>query len=101
MIVDANKLQYDGFTTEIMNHINISKKFESFGFYTYEVDGHDINAILSVMQTSLKNATNHPIAIIANTIKGNGISFMENQKQWHHCVLNKEQYEAALLELGR
>lgn len=100
IIIDANKLQYDGSTTDIMNHISLSKKFESFGFYTLEADGHNTDNLLSAFQDAFKNNTNQPIAIIANTVKGKGISFMEHKKQWHHAVLTQEQYEAALAELG-
>lgn len=100
VIIDANKLQYDGSTTAIMNHIDLSNKFKSFGFYTLEANGHDVNCLLSVFRDAFQNNANQPIAIIADTVKGKGISFMENQKQWHHSVLSKEQYEAALAELG-
>lgn len=100
VIVDANKLQYDGSTDTIMNHISLKNKFESFGFYTLEVDGHDTIALLATFQNAFSNNCTQPIAIIAHTIKGKGISFMENQKHWHHSVLSKEQYDIAKLELG-
>lgn len=100
IIVDANKLQYDGLTSDIMSLIDLKDKFKSFGFYSLEVDGHNTDALLSAFQTSFSECGQQPIAIIANTIKGKGISFMENQKQWHHSVLTTEQYQNALIELG-
>lgn len=100
IIVDANKLQYDGFTTDVMSLIDLTKKFESFGFYTWEVDGHDTDALCTVLSNSFLESKQQPIAIIANTTKGKGISFMENQKKWHHSVLTEEHYRKALEELG-
>lgn len=100
VIVDANKLQYDGSTNDIMSLRNLSDKFKSFGFYTKETDGNDISKLLSTFEDVFSSQDNKPAAIIANTVKGKGISFMENKKQWHHAVLTKELYEAAMQELG-
>lgn len=100
IIVDANKLQYDGATTDVMNLLDLEEKFRSFGFYTLRIDGHNTTALLSAFKTAFTQSDSKPIAIIADTIKGKGISFMENQKQWHHAVLTMEQYQNALSELG-
>lgn len=100
VIVDSNKLQYDGFTSDIMNLYSLTDKFKSFGFYVLEVDGHNISKLLSAFYKAFSECKQMPIAIIANTIKGKGISFMENKKQWHHSVLTTEQYHNALAELG-
>lgn len=100
VIVDANKLQYDGSTVDIMNLRNLADKFQSFGFYTVNVDGHNIPELLSAFEQVFSNCGQQPSAIIANTTKGKGISFMENQKQWHHSVLSDDNYEKALEELG-
>lgn len=83
-----------------MNHIDLNNKFKSFGFYTSEVDGHNIDTLISAFNSSFANSNQQPIAIIANTVKGKGISFMENNKEWHHSVLSKNQYLEALSELG-
>jgi transketolase len=94
IIVDRNKLQYDGECEEVMSLGNLQRKFEAFGMDTYEVEGHNINELY----TALSGKSNLPKAIIANTIKGKGVSFMENKKEWHHSRLSKEQYEIAISE---
>lgn len=96
LIVDANKLQYDGPTEEIMDKGSLSKKFAAFGFHAIDVDGHDVDALLSAFSF---NTTDQPKAIIAHTIKGGGISFMENKREWHHSVLSLSQYNQAIEEL--
>jgi transketolase len=95
VIIDNNKLQYDGETTQIMGLGNLKGKLEAFGFYTIELDGHNVDELYSAFQ-----CTNHgkPVAIIAHTIKGKGVSFMEHKKEWHHGVLTRELYDQALLE---
>ena len=95
VIVDQNKLQYDGPTTEIMNHISLSDKFSSFGFDVDEVDGHDCGQLVN----TLNKTSNKPRCVIAKTIKGKGVSFMENKKEWHHGSINQEQYELAKEEI--
>lgn len=97
VIIDKNNMQSDGKTSEIMDMGNLVKKWETFGFEVKEVDGHDISQIHNAFYGM--NATNKPTAIIANTIKGKGISFMENNNIWHHNYLNDEQYKTAILEL--
>jgi transketolase len=95
VIVDNNRLQYDGPNEKIMNLGNLRAKFESFGFHTQEVDGHNIEQLLGAL--SFKS-NKKPKAIIANTIKGKGVSFMENNKDWHHSKLTQEQYDIAISE---
>ena len=95
VIVDCNKLQYDGLTTEIMNAGSLAEKFKAFGFSTIEVDGHDVDSLLAAFNAKSLLAPN---AIIAHTVKGKGVSFMEGKKEWHHSVLSKEQYDLAILE---
>ena len=100
-IVDRNSYQIDGHT-ECVKAINpIDKKFQSFGWSTLEVDGHNIEKILEVYEKAkeLAKQNKKPVAIIANTIKGKGVSFMENTSAWHGKAPNKEQFEAALKEL--
>lgn len=95
VIVDCNKLQYDGPTTDIMNQIDLGKKFKSFGFEVRVVDGHDPD----VLAVALDRASDKPVCVIANTIKGKGVSFMEEQKEWHHHTLTEEQYKQAREEV--
>jgi transketolase len=96
IIVDQNKLQYDGLTRDIMDLRSLYEKFKSFGFNTYEVDGHNVEQLCNAYQMVDDTM---PSAIIAHTIKGKGVSFMENKKEWHHSRLNAVQYEQALSEL--
>lgn len=95
VIVDRNKLQYDGLTSEVMNQIDLAEKFKSFGFETRVVDGHDVDALVS----ALDNPSEKPICVIADTIKGKGVSFMEGKKEWHHHTLTEEQYKQAREEV--
>ena len=96
VIVDHNKLQSDGTIQDIMNLEPLSKKFEAFGFYVQEIDGHNIEQLCNVFQAR-NNA--RPNVIIAHTIKGKGVSFIENRKEWHHSKLSQKQYEQAIEEL--
>ena len=96
VIIDYNKLQYDGAVTDIMNMGNLRGKFESFGFQVSDVDGHNVKELYE----SLGCERTKPHAILANTIKGKGVTFMENRKEWHHSRLSLEQYNVALSELG-
>jgi transketolase len=96
IIVDHNKLQSDGFTNDIMNLDSLPSKFLSFGFCIQEVDGHNVEELCKAYQNRDETKPN---AIIAHTVKGKGISFIENKREWHHGCLNKAQYEQALLEL--
>lgn len=99
VIIDANQLQYDGLTQEVMNLQNLTDKFQAFGFYTAEADGHSIPDLLNAFDDIFLNAGSKPSALIAHTVKGKGVSFMEHQKQWHHSVLSDENYQKALHEL--
>ena len=95
LIVDRNKLQYDGPTTEVMNQIDLGDKFRAFGFDVRVVDGHDVEALTM----ALSEPSDKPICVIADTIKGKGVSFMEGVKTWHHSTLSQEQYEQAVKEV--
>ena len=97
-IVDYNKLQSDMTPScDIINFGNLAAKFESFGWDVYDVDGHDIVQLVSAFEA--KHAAGRPKMIVANTIKGKGVSFMENNNEWHHNILTKSKYELALAEL--
>ena len=97
-IVDKNCLQITGPTAEVCNTDPLDEKFESFGWAVRQVDGHDVKALKEAFD-SLPFEPGKPSVIIANTIKGKGISFMENQLSWHHGVPNQEQYATAIKEL--
>ena len=96
-IIDRNKLQIDGCTEDIMALDNLAEKIKSFGWDTIEINGHDYNEIYNAVEKA--KLSNKPCAIIANTIKGKGVSFMENQAGWHGKAPNDEQLAEALKEL--
>lgn len=97
-IVDYNNLQLDGKVTEVMNPTPIDEKFKSFGFHVINIDGNNIDEILNAFKEA-KTVKEKPTAIIAKTIKGKGVSFMENQAGWHGKAPSKEEYEMAIQEL--
>lgn len=98
VIVDNNKLQIDGNVSDIMSVEPIDEKFRSFGFETFEVDGNNIDELITVIEKT-KTVKDKPSVIIANTIKGKGVSFMENQVKWHGKAPKQEEYENAIKEL--
>ena len=97
-IVDANGLQSDGRCANVIDMDNMGKKWESFGFNVLKVDGHDESDLLMSFEEAV-NHTGTPTIIIANTVKGKGISFMEGNPSWHHGILNEELYSNAMKEL--
>lgn len=100
-IIDRNNLQIDGCTENIMGLEPIDKKWRAFGWYTIEIDGHDFNQIINAVEEAKKvgGEKSVPVVIIANTIKGKGISFMENNCSWHGKAPSAEECNAALIEL--
>lgn len=100
VIVDNNNLQIDGTIEEVKNSYPLGKKFESFGFNVIEVDGNNIEQLVNAFQTA-KTVKGMPTAVIAKTIKGKGVSFMENQVGWHGKAPNEEQYNQAMKELEK
>ena len=98
-IIDKNTLQISGPTADICNTDPLDQKFAAFGWEVRQVDGHDFEALQAAFD-ALPFAPGKPSLIIANTVKGKGISFMENQLKWHHGVPNAEQYVQALDELA-
>jgi transketolase len=98
VIVDNNNLQIDGTIEEVMSSYPIDKKFASFGFNVISIDGHDMSQIKEAFKQA-KQIKEKPTCIIAKTIKGKGISFMEDKAEWHGKAPNEEQYEQALNEL--
>jgi transketolase len=97
-IIDYNKLQISGPTSQVCNTDPIDKKFESFGWAVKHVDGHDYDALIKTFD-SLPFERGKPNLVIAHTVKGKGISYMENNVKWHHGVPDAKQYEEALNEL--
>ena len=98
VIVDYNGLQIDGTVQEVKGLDNIEGKFKAFGFNTIVIDGHNIEQIINAFE-SAKMVKERPTAIIAKTIKGQGVPFMENKAEWHGKALNDEQYEEAMKAL--
>ena len=97
VIIDKNNFQQTGSNKEIMNVGNLKDKWSSFGWETTELNGHSIQELYNYFQESKK--INKPKAIIANTIKGKGFTFSENNNDWHHTILTKNFYDKALKEL--
>jgi transketolase len=98
-IVDANRMQSDGACTAILDMGSHESKWRSFGWETRCVNGHDVGALFKAF-TAARNHPDRPLAVIASTIKGKGVPFMENNNDWHHNRLSQAQYDAALLELA-
>lgn len=96
--VDVNGLQIDGATKDVMNSEPIDKKFESFGWRVIKIDGHNYSEIETAI-IKAKETKEKPTVIICKTIKGKGVSFMENQTKWHGSAPNEEQYNQAIKEL--
>jgi transketolase len=99
VIVDANGYQAMGSTDEVMRLGSIADKFRAFGFETREVDGHDETALETVIGKLLSNPSNSPRALVAHTIKGKGVSFMEGDNRWHYTRLDPATYAAAMAEV--
>lgn len=100
IIIDNNGLQNDGTCMEIMPTQDLYEKFRAFGCRTYHIDGHDMGQIVDVFGKIRKDkGCCKPIAIVAKTVKGRGVSFMENVVKWHGMAPNDEEYEIAMKEL--
>lgn len=98
VILDSNKVQLDGTVKEIMDSGDLVKKFESFGFYVQSIDGHDVAAFSDAIESAKQNV-GCPSMVIANTVKGKGVSFMEGKSKWHGKLPDDEQFEEAFKEL--
>ena len=95
--IDLNNLQIDGTIDEVNSAKPVDKKFEAFGWHVITIDGHDYDAIEAALQEA--KTVDKPVAIIANTIKGKGVSYMENADNWHGAAPNDELYAVAMEEL--
>ena len=99
VVVDNNGLQIDGKNEDVINLGSIADKFRAFDFNVLEIDGHNYDEIAKAFETA-KTTKGVPTVIVAKTIKGNGVSFMENQAGWHGIAPSKDQLDQALTELG-
>ena len=97
--VDNNGLQIDGNIEDVMNPGPIDKKFEAFGWNVLKINGHNYDEIIDAIDKA-KNTKGQPTVIVCDTVKGKGVSFMENNAGWHGNAPNKEQCEQALREIG-
>jgi transketolase len=97
-IVDYNKLQSDGDARQIIDFADLAGKFKSFGWDVQEINGHEIAQVVDAFEAPRQPS--RPRVLVAHTIKGKGVSFMENNNEWHHNRLTKANYELALAELG-
>ena len=100
VIVDNNNLQIDGTIEEVNSPYPIPEKFEAFGFHTISVDGHDFDQLKAAFDEA-KTVKGQPTVIIMKTVKGKGVSFMENNASWHGSAPNDEQYATAMAELEK
>lgn len=98
IFVDLNGLQIDGSTAEVMNSSPLDKKFEAFGWNTLTIDGHNYDEIKKALRDA-RGTKGKPTAVIMKTIKGKGVSYMENSVKWHGVAPNEEEYEKAISEL--
>jgi len=98
VILDRNRHQQTGTNSEIMDVGDAGAKFDAFGWHVEEIDGHDVSALYDTL--SERRNDGKPLAVVANTVKGKGFSFSEDDNSWHHKILTKAQYEAAVEELS-
>lgn len=101
VFVDNNNLQLDGTCDEVMPNIDLGKKFEAFGFDTYEIDGNNMEQMLAALTLARTVKNEKPKCILGHTVKGKGVSYMENQCGWHGVAPNDEEYRLAMEELDR
>jgi transketolase len=98
-IIDCNRLQIDGWVKDVMQVEPLCAKYASFGWDVMRIDGHDMNQVVDALQQA-KASEGRPVVILANTVKGKGVSFMEDQAGWHGKAPNREELDKALKELG-
>lgn len=100
MVLDYNKLSSSGPVKDVINIDPVSNKFNAFNWQTYEIDGHNMEEIANTLEKATSE-TEKPVAIIANTVKGKGVSFMENNPKWHSGAISDEEYKTAIDDLER
>ena len=99
-ITDYNKVQLASKTSEAVDLGDLAAKYRCFGWEALECDGHDMGELVGTLEQAKKAARQGPVAVIAHTVKGKGVSFMEGRYQWHGKAPNDEQYEQAIAEIG-
>jgi transketolase len=99
LIIDYNHQQLDGFTKDILDVAPLREKFASFGWQAIEIDGHDFNQVIPALEEAREGSSGKPTCIVASTIKGKGVSFMENNPEWHGVAPKPDQVAAAVAEL--
>jgi len=99
VIVDNNRQQLDDFTDTILSLKPFAEKWKSFGWNVVEIDGHDFGQVIPALEKARANTSEKPTCVIANTVKGEGVSFMENNIKWHGVAPKPEERDAALKEL--
>lgn len=101
VFVDNNRLQNDGTCEDIMPTQDLREKFQAFGFEAYRIDGHSVEAIMKTLDWIRGSRNGKPKAIVCDTVKGKGVSFMENVPVWHGVAPNEEEYRTAMEDLER
>ena len=96
VVIDRNYMSVDGRTEELMAQLDMQRKMEAFGWESVTVDGHDIHQLMEALNHKPEG---RPYAVIAQTVKGKGVSFIENNKSWHQAVLSEKQYHEAIEEI--
>ena len=96
-VIDSNSFQSDGNTSDVLSTSDLASKWRSFGWHVFEIDGHNISELLAAFREETE--LSRPKLILANTVKGKGISFMENNNSWHHARLTQNFHDQALNEL--
>ena len=96
VIIDRNYMSVDGNTEQLMAQLDMQRKMEAFGWESITVDGHDIHQLIEALKYRPEGK---PYAVIAQTTKGKGVSFIENNKSWHQAVMNENQYQQAIAEI--
>jgi len=98
VVIDYNKWQATGRSNEIMALAPLREKWEAFGWSAYEVDGHDLKALVQVLD-NVPDGSGKPVAVVAHTVKGKGVSFMEDDNNWHYRSPTAEEVRQARIEL--
>ena len=101
VFVDNNRLQNDGICEDIMPTRDLKEKFLAFGFESYRINGHSMDEIVATLELVRNRKNGRPKAIVCDTVKGKGVSFMENVPSWHGVAPNEEEYKTAMEELER
>ena len=99
VIVDYNYQQLDGFTKDILDVSPLREKFDAFGWNAVDIDGHDLNKVIPALEEARAGKSGKPTCIVAHTVKGKGVSFMENNPEWHGVAPKPEQVAATVAEL--